>query len=101
MQVDISILFSACSLIVAIIVAVSNIRNKNYLNDRESASQTATLIVKLENIADGVNEIKSDMKSIRTDVESLRERLVKVEQSTKQAHKRIDRMEGIEGGQND
>lgn len=98
MQVEVTTLISALSLIIAIIVAISNIRNKNYLNDRESASQITTLIVKLENIADGVNEIKSDMRNMRTDVENIRERLAKVEQSTKQAHKRIDVMTGIDDG---
>lgn len=101
MQVDLSLLVSACSLVVAFVVAITNIRNKNYLNDRESASQITTLIVKLENIADGVNEIKSDMKNIRSDIETLRERLVKVEQSAKQAHRRIDKIEGSEGGSDD
>lgn len=100
MQVEVTTLISGLSLIIAIIVAISNIRNKNYLNDRESASQITTLIVKLENIADGVNEIKSDMRNMRTDVENIRERLAKVEQSVKQAHKRIDSIAGNNEGDN-
>ena len=84
---------SALSLLIAVIVAISNIRNKNYINDRESASQVTTLIVKLENIADGINEIKVDMRSMKSDVEGLRERLIKVEESVKAAQKRIDVME--------
>lgn len=95
MKVDITVIFSAISLIVAIIVGISTIRNKNYINDRESASQVTTLIVKLENIADGINEIKSDMRSIKTDVDDMRERVIKVEQSVKIAHKRIDSIEGV------
>lgn len=93
MEVEITTLISGFSLIIAVIVAISNIRNKNYLNDRESASQVTTLIVKLENIADGINEIKADMRSMKTDVDDMRERVVKVEQSVKMAHKRIDSME--------
>lgn len=94
MKVEVTTLISGLSLIIAIIVAISNIRNKNYLNDRESASQVTTLIVKLENIADGINEIKADMRSMKTDVDDMRERLIKVEQSVKIAHKRIDSVEG-------
>ena len=94
MKIELTTLISAISLIIALIVAVSNIRNKNYLNDRESASQITTLIVKLENIADGINEIKADMRSMKTDVDDMRERLIKVEQSVKIAHKRIDTLEG-------
>ena len=93
MKIEVTTLISALSLIIAIVVAISNIRNKNYINDRESASQVTTLIVKLENIADGINEIKADMRSIKTDVDDMRERVVRVEQSVKMAHKRIDTME--------
>ena len=89
-----STIISLCSLIIAMVVAFSNIRNKNYVNDRESASQITTLIVKLENIADGINEIKSDMRSMKNDVDDLRERLISVEQSAKTAHHRIDTLEG-------
>ena len=96
MTVEITILISALSLIVAVIVAVSNIRNKNYMNDRESASQITTLIVKLENIADGINEIKTDMRNVKGDVQDLRERLALLEQSVKTAHHRIDTLTGQE-----
>ena len=48
------------------------------------------MIVKLENIGDGVSEIKSDMKNVKGEVQELRERLVAVEQSAKSAHHRLD-----------
>ena len=98
MKIELTTMISALSLIIAIIVAVSNIRNKNYIHYRESASQVTTLIVKLENIADGINEIKADMRSMKTDVDDMRERLIKVEQSAKIAHKRIDTIEGVHHG---
>lgn len=94
MQVEISTLISGLSLIIAIIVAVTNIRNKNYLNDRESASEITTLIVKLESIAEGINEIKSDMRNIKNEIQDLRDRLIIVEQSTKSAHERLDGVVG-------
>ena len=53
------------------------------------------MIVKLENIGDGVSEIKSDMKNVKGEVQELRERLVVVEQSAKSAHHRLD---GLAGG---
>ena len=87
---DVPILISALSLIVAIIVAFSTIRSRNSTEDRQESSQITTLIVKLENINDGINEIKSDMKSVRTDMQELRDRVVIVEQSTKSAHHRLD-----------
>lgn len=96
MTIEIPTLISAVSLIIALIVALNNIRNQHYHNDSESASQTATLIVKLESIADGVNEIKADMRNMKNDVQDLRDRLIIVEQSTKSAHHRIDCIENKE-----
>lgn len=94
MMVDVPILISALSLLVAIIVAIVSIRRGNADHDKQSASQITTLIVKLENIADGVNEIKSDMRNVKNDVQDLRDRLIIVEQSTKSAHHRIDGLTG-------
>lgn len=94
MTIDVPILFSGLSLIVAIIVAISNIKSRNANDNRESASQITTLIVKLENISDGINEIKSDMRNMKNDVQDLRERVIRVEQKTDSAHHRLDILEG-------
>lgn len=96
MAVNPSVLISALSLVVAVIVAVSNIGSRNSESTRQSASQITTLIVKLENIADGITEIKSDMRNIKGDVQELRDRLIIVEQSVKRCHERVDTLTGKE-----
>ena len=96
MQIEVTVLISAISLLIAFIVAIVNIRDRNSNTDRESASQITTLIVKLENIADGINEIKSDMRNVKSDVQDLRERLAIVENISKSAHHRIDLITGQE-----
>lgn len=63
-------------------------------DDKAEVTQLTTVIIKLENIGNGVSEIKSEMKNVKADMKDLRDRLIVVEQSVKQAHKRIDRMEG-------
>lgn len=90
MKVELTILISALSLIVAIVVAIVNIRDKNFRADRESTSQITTLIVKLENISDGINEIKAEMRNIKSDVQELRERLALVERDVETAHHWIE-----------
>ena len=95
MQVDVTIIISFMSLLVAVAVGITIIRRNNATDDRQEASETTTLIVKLENINDGVNEIKSDMRNLRNDVQDLRDRLIMVEQSTKSAHRRLNTLEGI------
>ena len=94
MKIEITILLSFFSLLVAVVVAVVGLRRNHAADEREAAAEMTTVIVKLENIADGISEIKSDMKNVKIDVQELRERLVIVEQSTKSAHKRLDEMIG-------
>lgn len=94
MQVDIPILISFLSLCVAAVVGIISIKRNQTDDDKKEASEMTTLIVKLENINNGVNEIKSDMRNMRNDIQDLRDRLIIVEQSTKSAHHRLDGLEG-------
>lgn len=93
MQIDLSTIISVVSVTVAVIVMVTNIRRNNSRDNRQEASNLTTLIVKLENISEGVNEIKSDMRNMKSDIQDLRDRLIRVEQSDKSAHHRIDTLE--------
>ena len=94
MQVEITVIISFLSLCVAGVVAITSIRRNKSTDDKKEASEMTTLIVKLENINNGVNEIKSDMRNMRNDIQDLRDRLIIVEQSTKSAHRRLDGLEG-------
>lgn len=96
MEVNVSILISFLSLVIAAFVAIANQKRNKSSDDKREASETTTLIVKLENINNGVNEIKSDMRNMRADIQDLRDRLIIVEQSTKSAHHRLDGIEGKE-----
>ncbi|WP_249659738.1 hypothetical protein [Lysinibacillus fusiformis] len=60
-------------------------RDKDVKND---ASDSAVIRTKLENINAGV-------ESIRIDIKAQEMRVIRVEESSKQAHKRLDKMEGI------
>lgn len=94
MQIDVPILISFLSLCIAGAVGIAGLRRNKATDDRKEASEMTTLIVKLENINNGVNEIKSDMRNMRNDIQDLRDRLIIVEQSTKSAHHRLDGLEG-------
>ena len=83
------ILISAAALLFA---AYQYVRNSH----RETTAQMTTILVKLENIAEGIIEIKSDLKNVKDEVQNLRERVAKVEASTSSAHKRLDVIVGQE-----
>ena len=46
--------------------------------------------MKLENLGIGITEIKNELAGIKADTRELRDRVISVEQSAKQAHKRLD-----------
>ena len=48
---------------------------------------------KLDNISNGVDNIRIDLRSNDKQVGALGERLTRVEESSKQAHKRLDNLD--------
>ena len=63
---------------------------------KELDTQMTAIMIKLETIAEGIIEIKNDLKNVKNEVQNLRERMAKVEASAASAHKRIDNVVGQE-----
>lgn len=57
-----------------------------------------TVIVKLETLNNNVTEMKTELRSLGTNYQEIREKLIILEQSTKSAHHRIDTLEGKDTG---
>ena len=88
------VLLTIFSICFSIYFGLSSYRRNQKSDDKQEAAASTTTLVKLENIGNGVNEIKSEMKSIREESRENRDRLIKNEESTKQAHRRLDKIEG-------
>ena len=97
MSVELSILIPVVSVVFAIYAGISNLKRNQSQDDKNTASQMTTVIVKLENIGNGIAEIKSEISNAKEDIKENRERIVKVEESEKQAHKRLDMFEKTKG----
>lgn len=69
------------------------LRNHDTDNEKETSNMT-TVIVKLENIRVSISDLKLDLKRTAEDLQSIDRRLTVVEESTKQAHKRINEIKG-------
>lgn len=65
------------------------LRNHDTDQEKETSNMT-TVIVKLENIRGSISDLKSDLKRTAEDLKDIDRRLTVVEESTKQAHKRIN-----------
>lgn len=97
MNISAPTVFSFVSIIIALIsciMTVVNSRRNRRNDDKDDATERTTVIVKLENINNGVNEIKSDVRELSSETRELRDRLILVEESSKSAHHRIDTIEG-------
>jgi hypothetical protein len=82
----IALLFTAVGGLIALLTF-----NKNRDKDvRTDATESAVIRTKLDNIYLGVDSIRTDMKDNANKVDGLSERIIRVEESSKQAHKRID-----------
>jgi septal ring factor EnvC (AmiA/AmiB activator) len=68
---------------------------------KEAAAREARVETLLGGIRQDTQEIKSDMKGLQSSVQDLNERMIKVEQSTKSAHHRIDTLVKKEGETDD
>ncbi|HUM44154.1 MAG TPA: hypothetical protein PKI14_14525 [Fervidobacterium sp.] len=98
MTIEVALLISGVSLAFGIYQGITNMRRNSKKDDQHDAAQLTTVIVKLENIGIGITEIKSEMSNLKNDIKESRERLIKVEESAKQAHKRLDTLEKVVRG---
>ncbi|MEG0133419.1 MAG: hypothetical protein RSA29_04345 [Clostridium sp.] len=85
----------ACTFLGAVLSYLSFQRNKGH-DIRADTREEAETRTQLNYISKGVDDIRIDIKAQQRDIQEIKERLIKNEESTKSAHKRID---GIEKGE--
>lgn len=84
-----------CSLIGGIIGYASFLRNRTK-EDKSAGKQDGTILTEIGYIKGGIDDIKSEQREQRKTNTEVITRLTAVEASSKQAHHRIDRLEGRE-----
>lgn len=85
----------ACSVIGAVIAFVGMRRNKSK-DDKTEGQQNGVMLTELGYIKANTDEIKAEQREQRKINTEMYSRMSAVEASAKQAHLRIDRMEGRE-----
>lgn len=100
----ISIIGLCISAISVIAVIYFNSKGSRHTDEKEIAERVAEntkINIKLDDIAASSREIKEQVKDLVKEVQSHGDRLIKVEESCKQAHHRLngidDRLNGLEG----
>ncbi|GAA0313849.1 hypothetical protein GCM10008967_00430 [Bacillus carboniphilus] len=86
MTIEVGVLISVISVITAILAYSLN-KSKVIRSDGQ---ESAELRAELGYIRRGVDDIKIDLKANEKQMQALGERVTRVEESSKQAHKRLD-----------
>ncbi|MDA1914990.1 hypothetical protein [Bacillus cereus group sp. MYBK242-2] len=89
MTVEIGVLIAIASALIGYFSYSLN-RSKEIKSDGQ---QGAEMKAKLEYISKGVDDIRIDQKASERQMVSFGERITRVEESAKQAHKRLDNLE--------
>ena len=89
MTVEVGVLISILSVVIAFLGYSLN-KSKAIRSDGQ---ESAELRAELGYIRRGVDDIKIDIKANEKQMQALGERVTRVEESAKQAHKRIDNFE--------
>ncbi|MEK3887442.1 hypothetical protein [Bacillus sp. FSL K6-3431] len=92
MQIEVGVIGALVGFLISYISFMRN-RDKDVKND---AAATAITNTKLDHIGSGVESIRVDMKVNDKRFEKLSEQIIRVDESAKSAHKRIDSMTGKE-----
>ena len=92
MTIELTVLISVVSISIAVITFFRNGKKDTKDDVKEDATQMATVITELKSISNGIEDIKKEITSIKDDVKENRDRTTRVDESCKQAHKRIDEL---------
>lgn len=66
-------------------------------NNKENTAELTTVIVKLENIGNGILDIKAEINSMKNDQKEDHDRLIKVDASLSSLWKQFNEMKGSAG----
>lgn len=91
--ISISLLFTILGGIIAYATFYMNNKRNNKLETKEDTATLTRLETMLQMISKNTDDIRLDIKDFNNSMSKLSERVTKVEESTKSAHKRIDTIE--------
>lgn len=102
MKVDISLIISLISVAFAIFFGLKNSKRTDVKDIEERVKENTKINIKLDNIGQTTQDIKTEISSMRDDIKSHNDRIIKLEESCKSAHHRIDGLaKRIDGGNHD
>jgi uncharacterized membrane protein len=98
MSIELTALISVCGTAIGAVLGIASFR-RTAQRDMQSQAMTkakndSIVMTELKHIHDGVDEIKLAQGLHGQKIDMLSERVTRIEESVKQAHKRINKLEG-------
>lgn len=99
MTVEVALVVSVVSVVFSVFFGLKNSKRTDNRDIEDRVRENTRINVKLDNICTTTQEIRNEISSMREDIKSHNDRLIKVEESIKSAHHRLDSVEQrINGG---
>ena len=93
MQVEISYLISIVSLAFSVFFGLKSSKHTDTKDIEERVKDNTRINMKLDAIAGTTQEIKSEISTMREEINKHNDKIIKLEQSLKSAHHRLDNLE--------
>lgn len=90
----ISLIVSAVSVSFAIFFGLKNNKRTDTKDIEERVKENTRINFKLDTIMESTKEIKAEMSNLKEEMQMHNDRIIKVEESAKQGHLRINALEG-------
>ncbi len=93
MSIDVTVLIAACSTMLGMGVTVVKLKKDSNQEIREKTINESKVGQEIFYISKNIDDIKFNQRSFNEEVKNINDRLIKAEESIKNAHSRIDHIE--------
>lgn len=93
MSIEIALLISIVSVCFSVFFGLKNNKRSDTKDIEERVKENTRINMKLDNIASNTAEIKNEVSEMRKEINVHGDRIIKVEESVKSAHHRLDGLE--------
>lgn len=93
MTVELALIVSIVSVAFSIFFGLKNNKRTDTKDIEERVKENTRINLKLDDIASTIREVKTEIASLKDEMQNHNDRIIKVEESAKQGHKRLDAFE--------
>ena len=93
MSIEIALLISIVSVCFSVFFGLKNNKRSDTKDIEERVKENTRINMKLDSIASNTTEIKNEVSEMRKEINLHGDRIIKVEESVKSAHHRLDGLE--------